>query len=143
MDVRPSFRILNSNKFWRYRTLCTRIPKCGFPTKGIKLTLFVLFEVLGVPQLWGTSVKIISVGDARNFAEYKWCYEVRRPLGWSYCLSVNLERCKFWFDEFPSYHKLACSCSWVVFQFVPLCFWEIRLPRLKTWGKRWRMPSRK
>ena len=62
-DVRPQFRILNSpgkmmtpylceiNKFLRYRTLCKSILKRGFPTEGIKLTCFVLFEVLGVPQL--------------------------------------------------------------------------------------------
>ena len=30
---------------------CTSILKCGFPAKAIKLTLFVLFGVLGVPQL--------------------------------------------------------------------------------------------
>ena len=40
------------NKFLRYRTLCKNILKCGFPTKGIKLTRFMLFEVLGVPQFW-------------------------------------------------------------------------------------------
>ena len=63
MDARPQFRILNSpgkmmtcylrdiNKFLRYRTLCKSILKCGFPTKGIELTRFVLFEILGVPQL--------------------------------------------------------------------------------------------
>ena len=63
MDARPQFRILNSpgkmmtcylrdiNKFLRYRTLCKSILKCGFPTKGIELTQFVLFEILGVPQL--------------------------------------------------------------------------------------------
>ena len=38
------------NKFLRYRTLCKSILKYGFPTKGIKLTRFVLFEVLGMPQ---------------------------------------------------------------------------------------------
>ena len=63
MDARPQFWILNSlgkmmtcylrdiNKFLRYRTLCKSILKCGFPTKGIELTQFVLFEILGVPQL--------------------------------------------------------------------------------------------
>ena len=30
--------------------------KCGFQTKGIELIWFVLFEVLGVPQLGGTWV---------------------------------------------------------------------------------------
>ena len=25
-----------------------------------------------------------------------------KPLDWSYSLSKNLERCKSWFDEFPS-----------------------------------------
>ena len=63
IDTCPQFRILNSpgkimtyylrdtNKFLRYRILCTSILKCGFPTKGIKLTRFVLFETLGAPQL--------------------------------------------------------------------------------------------
>ena len=53
------------------------------------------------------------------------------PLGWSYCHSVNLGRCKFYFDEFLSYHKIVCGCCWVAFQFVSLllCFWEISLPR--------------
>ena len=63
VDARPEFRILNSlgkmmtcylrdiNKFLKYRTLYKSILKCGFPTKGIKLTRFVLFEILGVPQL--------------------------------------------------------------------------------------------
>ena len=63
MDVQPYFRILNSpgkmmacylrdiNKFLRYSTLCRSILKCGFPTKGIELAWFILFEVLGVPLL--------------------------------------------------------------------------------------------
>ena len=38
-------------KFLRYRALHKSILKHGFPTKGIELTRFVLFEVLGVPQL--------------------------------------------------------------------------------------------
>ena len=40
----------------KYHTLCTSILKCGLPAKGIKLTRFVLFGVLGVSQLWGISV---------------------------------------------------------------------------------------
>ena len=68
IDARPKFGVLNSprkmmtcylrdtNKFLRCHTLCTSILKCEFPRKGIKLTRFVLFEVLGVPQPWGTSV---------------------------------------------------------------------------------------
>ena len=44
------------DNFLRYRTLCTSIVKYGFPAKCTKLTQFVLFEVLRVPQLWGTSV---------------------------------------------------------------------------------------
>ena len=64
MNARLYFLILNSpgkmmtwylrniNKFLRYRTLCTSILKCRFPTKGIELARFVFFEVLGVPQLW-------------------------------------------------------------------------------------------
>ena len=63
MDVHPYFRIINSpgkmttcylrdiNKILRYRTLCRSILRCGFPTKGIELTWFILFEVLGVPLL--------------------------------------------------------------------------------------------
>ena len=46
------------DKFLRYRTLCISILKYGFPTKCTKLTQFVLFEVLRVPQLWGTSVHL-------------------------------------------------------------------------------------
>ena len=38
------------NKFLRHRTLCKSILKSIFCTKGIELTQFVLFEVLGVPQ---------------------------------------------------------------------------------------------
>ena len=44
--------------------------RCCTPCKSIKLTRFVLFDVLGVPQLWGTSVWTISVGTARKFAIY-------------------------------------------------------------------------
>ena len=63
MDARPQFWILHSlgkmmscylrdiNKYLRYRTLCKSIIKCGFPTKGIELTRFVLFEILELPQL--------------------------------------------------------------------------------------------
>ena len=66
MDARPQFRILSSPwkmmtylntdiqtqiKFLRYRSLFTSILKCGFPTKSIKLTRFVLFKVLGGPQV--------------------------------------------------------------------------------------------
>ena len=63
MDASPQFRILNSlgkvmtcylrdiNKFLRYRTQCKGILKCGFLTKGIKLTRLALFEALRVPQL--------------------------------------------------------------------------------------------
>ena len=58
MDTRPQFRILNSlrkmvtcclrymNKFLRYRTLCKSLLKYRFPTKGIELTWFLLFEIL-------------------------------------------------------------------------------------------------
>ena len=58
MYARPQFWILNSlekmmtcylrdiNKFLRSGTLCKSIPKCGFLTKGIELTWFVLFEIL-------------------------------------------------------------------------------------------------
>ena len=42
---------LDINKFVRYRTLCKSILKCGFLTKGIELTRFVLFQVLGGPKL--------------------------------------------------------------------------------------------
>ena len=71
MDARPYFGILNSfrkmmtcylrgtNKFWRYRALRTSILKCGFATKGIELTRFVLFEVLEIPQLRSASVQKI------------------------------------------------------------------------------------
>ena len=50
MDARPQFRILNSPgkmiTCYLRGTLCKSILKCGFPTKGIELTRFVLFEVL-------------------------------------------------------------------------------------------------
>ena len=46
------------NKFLRYRTLCKSILKCRFPTKGIELIWFLIFEVLGVPQLWGTLFRL-------------------------------------------------------------------------------------
>ena len=59
MDAHPYFRILNlpgktmTCYLWDiYGTLCKSILKCGFPTKGIELTRFVLFEVLAAPQLW-------------------------------------------------------------------------------------------
>ena len=63
MDGRPQFGILNSarkmmtcyprdiNKFLRQGLLCKSILKYRFPTKGIELTRFVLFEVLGIPHL--------------------------------------------------------------------------------------------
>ena len=62
MDVRSYLQILNSpgkmmtcylrdiNKSLRWRTMCKSILKCGFPTKGIELTRFILFEVLRVLQ---------------------------------------------------------------------------------------------
>ena len=65
-----------TNKFSRYRTVCKSILKCGFPTKGIKLTRFVLFEILRVPQLWGTWFRPL-VGSVRTFAKYKWDYGIR------------------------------------------------------------------
>ena len=63
MDARPQFQVFNStgkmmtcylrdaNKFLRYRTLCTNILKCGFPTKGIELTKLKFFEGPRVPQV--------------------------------------------------------------------------------------------
>ena len=39
------------NKFLKYRTPCKSKLKCRFPTKDIELTRFILFEVLGAPQL--------------------------------------------------------------------------------------------
>ena len=62
MDARPQFRIFNTpgkmmtcylrdtNKFFRYRTLCMSILKCRFPTKGIQLTRLKFFEGQRVPQ---------------------------------------------------------------------------------------------
>ena len=61
----------------RYHTLCKSILKCRFPLEGIKLTWFVLFKVLRLPQLWGTSVKTILVGTAQKFAKYKRDYWIR------------------------------------------------------------------
>ena len=66
--ARPYFRNLDSsgkimtcylgdaNKFLRHHTLRSSRLKCRFLTKGIRLTQFILFEVFGVFQLWGTSV---------------------------------------------------------------------------------------
>ena len=60
MEAYHEFPILNSsrkmmtyfirdmNKILRYCTLFTSILKCGYPTKGIKVTWFILFEVLEV-----------------------------------------------------------------------------------------------
>ena len=39
------------NEILRDRTVCKSILKSGFPTKGIELTWFVLFEILELPQL--------------------------------------------------------------------------------------------
>ena len=55
------------NKFLRDHTLCKSILKCGLPTKGIKLTWVVLFEILGLPQLWGIWFK--NLQNARNTSE--------------------------------------------------------------------------
>ena len=56
MDARPQFRVFNSpgemmtnylrdtNKFLRYRSPCTNILKCRFPTKDIELTWLKFFE---------------------------------------------------------------------------------------------------
>ena len=41
----------DKNKLLRYHTLCKNILKCGFPTKVIKLTRFILLQVLRVHQL--------------------------------------------------------------------------------------------
>ena len=69
-DLLPS----RHNKFLRYRTMCNSILKCGFPAKGIELARFVLFEILGVLQFWGSRFRPCSV---RKFAKYKWDYEKR------------------------------------------------------------------
>ena len=82
-DARPWFRILNSpgkmttcflretDAFLRYRTLCRSILKCGFPTKAIKLTWFVLSEVFGVPQLWGPRCRPFGKHRKENKRNYK------------------------------------------------------------------------
>ena len=61
----------------RYRILCKRILKWGFPTKGIELTRFELFEIFRVSQLWSTPIYPISVGSVRKFSEHKWDYGIR------------------------------------------------------------------
>ena len=94
MDLRSYLQILNSpgkmmtcylrdiNKFLRYRTLCKSILKYRFPTKGIKLTQFVLFEVIGVPQLWGTwfrpLVRFCICSQHRGFPLPWWYFPVPR-----------------------------------------------------------------
>ena len=60
------------NKFLRYRILCKSILKCGFSSKGIKLTRFIPFEVVGVPQ-----VPTILAGTARKFVKYSWDRRIR------------------------------------------------------------------
>ena len=57
MDVRPQFWVFNStgkmmtcylrdtNKILRYRTLCTNILRCKFPTKRTELTRLEFFEL--------------------------------------------------------------------------------------------------
>ena len=43
----------------------------------LRSTQLLIFEVLWVPELWGTLVKTISVGNARKFMENKRGYKVR------------------------------------------------------------------
>ena len=86
MDMHPQFRILNSpwkmmtcylrdtDTFLRYRTLCASILKFRFLTKSIKLTRFILLEVPGVPQPWGTSVQTILIGTTQKSMENKRSY---------------------------------------------------------------------
>ena len=66
------------NKILRYCTLCKSVLKCGFPTKGIKLTRFILFEALEVLQLWDISVLTILAGTTWKFAKYKWDYGIKK-----------------------------------------------------------------
>ena len=100
------FKLLRENSaevcFMRYRTLCKSILKCGFPIKGIKLTWFILFEVLGVPWFWGTSVETISVGTAPEFAKYKWGNGTR---------------------DFSVLDKLVRLCIWSQHRVFPLPWW--------------------
>ena len=57
------------NKFLRYRTLCKSVLKCGFPTKSIELTQFVLsayseylsFEYLGLDHFGRFGTKICEI----------------------------------------------------------------------------------
>ena len=84
MDVLSQFWILNSprkmmtsylrdiDKFLRYRTLCKSIRKCRFPTKGIELARFVLFEVVGALQLCVTRFRLfrqVQYENLRNTSE--------------------------------------------------------------------------
>ena len=84
LAVRPQFQILNSpgkmmtcylreiNKFLRQRTLCKSILKCRFPTKGIELTWFVLFEVLRVLSFdvpWFRPFLKVQYKNLRNTSE--------------------------------------------------------------------------
>ena len=73
MDTHPQFQILNQpgriitcyfrdiNKFLRYRTLCRNILKCRFQTKGIELTPFVTFEVVGLDHFGRFGTKICKI----------------------------------------------------------------------------------
>ena len=49
--TRKNDDVLSSRNRYVFEVLKFYILKFGFPAKGIKLTRFVLFEVLGVPQL--------------------------------------------------------------------------------------------
>ena len=70
----------DTGTFLRYCTLCTSI--CRFSAKGIKLTRFVLFEVLSLPQHWVTSVYTILIGAVRKFTENKRSYKARNFSAW-------------------------------------------------------------
>ena len=53
--------------FLRYCALRKSVLKCGFPTNGIKLTRFVLFEAIGVPQL-SSALRYLGLG---HFGKYR------------------------------------------------------------------------
>ena len=67
--TRKNDDVLSSRNRYVFEVLKFYILKFGFPAKGIKLTRFVLFEVLGVPQLWATLVYTKTVGTAQKKKE--------------------------------------------------------------------------
>ena len=84
---RENYELLSLRHKWifKVRHPLHDLLECGFPTKGIQLTWFVLYPTNMVrtfwgtwgAQPWGTSVYTISVGIARKSTENKRSYKLR------------------------------------------------------------------